>query len=87
MGADIEFGRRAAEETNRLFEGPGEAAKRLRVSRKVIYSWENGTAPSTMSLARLHYCGGDVLYILTGRRSREHVCGCCPKYSQLKDRA
>lgn len=67
---DIEIGQRAAEECGRIFPTRKEAARELRRERKAIWTWEVGGTPSADVLARLHYAGADVIYILTGRRTK-----------------
>jgi hypothetical protein len=37
-------------------------------SQQLLYDWMDGCAPSAKYLQRLHYCGADVIYILTGVR-------------------
>lgn len=66
---DIEIGQRAAAEALRLYKMPAEAARRLRIGKTTFYSWKDGTAPGALHLAKLHYAGADVIYILTGKRS------------------
>lgn len=67
---DIEIGFRAAAEVDRLFRTRAAAARALGVDRKLPRYWEQGTAPSAFVLLKLHYAGADVMYILTGRRSK-----------------
>lgn len=65
----IEIGHRAFEEVSRLFESMKEARQMIGTnSRKLIYDWMEGVAPSAKYLQRLHYLGADVIYILTGVR-------------------
>lgn len=66
---DIEIGRRAHEEVLRIFPTQREAAARLGAERKRFNSWLHGYTPGANILAKLHYAGADVLYILTGKRS------------------
>lgn len=66
---DIEIGRRAHEEVLRIFQSQKEAAVRLGVERKRFNTWLHGGDPTVSVLARLHFAGADVLYILTGKRS------------------
>ena len=68
---DILIGRRMYEEIDRLFPSLMAAAKALRCRRSSIYSWADGRVPGCFTLAKLHYLGGDVLYVLTGERSKE----------------
>lgn len=66
---DVAIGCRMAEELSRLFPTKKIAAERLGFERKSVLFWSCGTTPSALALARLHYCGGDVIYVLTGKRS------------------
>ena len=73
--ADIEVGKRAFEELDRIFNlskygGIIKAAKSIGCDKKTIYGWENGVTPETIYLIRLHYLGADVIYIMTGVRDR-----------------
>ena len=68
---DIGIGQRMAEECNRVFATQSIAAKRLGFEKKSIQYWKSGSTPSGLALARLHYCGGDVIYVLTGQRRAE----------------
>ena len=68
---DILIGKRMAEEARRLFLTPTIAAKAFRCNRRLIYEWESGHTPGCLFLARLYYLGGDVIYVLTGKRGRE----------------
>lgn len=68
----IEIGKRAFEEILRIFEKTKDANKSLGItSNRLIYDWMEGMAPSAKYLQRLHYCGADVIYILTGTRSKK----------------
>lgn len=70
--AQIEIGQRAFEEILRIFEKIKDAERFLGIKgHGLIYDWMNGVAPSAKYLQRLHYCGADVIYILTGVRNRE----------------
>lgn len=65
----IEIGQRAFEEVLRLFKTIKEARDILGIkSHRLIYDWMEGCAPSAKYLQRLHHCGADVIYILTGVR-------------------
>ena len=67
--AQIEIGKRAFEEVNRIFGKNVDAKITLGMkSNQLLYDWMNGCAPSAKYLQRLHYCGADVIYILTGVR-------------------
>lgn len=65
---DILVGHRMSEEVDRLFTTRISAAKALKCDRKAIRAWECGATPGGLHLARLHYLGGDVIYVLTGKR-------------------
>lgn len=62
------IGKRMVEECCRIFGYQAAAARGLRCNRKLLSEWNNGVTPSTFLVAKMHYCGGDVLYILTGQR-------------------
>jgi hypothetical protein len=63
----IEIGKRAFEEVNRLFDNQKKAKVMLGISsQQLLYDWMEGVAPSAKYLQRLHYLGADVIYILTG---------------------
>ena len=66
----MEIGKRAFSEVLRLFPKMKDAAIAIGCNTKAIYSWSYGFAPSSMYLARLHDLGADVVWILTGRRSK-----------------
>lgn len=67
--AQLEIGKRAYEETLRLWPTQKEAQAAIaRKNNGIIYHWGEGIAPSAKYLQRLHYCGADVIYILTGVR-------------------
>jgi hypothetical protein len=66
----IEIGQRAFEEVRRVFQKDVEARSKLGITNSgLLYDWMYGGAPSAKYLQRLHYCGADVIYILTGMRS------------------
>lgn len=68
-GAQIEIGKRAFEEVLRIFPKITIAKNALGLSsRQALYDWMEGFAPSARNLQRLHFCGADVIYILTGAR-------------------
>lgn len=67
--AQIEIGKRAFEEVLRIFPKITTARNALGISNhQLLYDWMNGCAPSAKYLQRLHYCGADVIYILSGMR-------------------
>ena len=68
----IEIGKRTYEEVQRIFESDAEAKRTLGISSNLLMQdWRCGNAPSAKYLQRLHYCGADVIYILTGVRKNE----------------
>ena len=70
--AQIEIGARAFEEVHRIFEKDVDAKTVLGIkSNRLLYDWMDGVAPSAKYLQRLYYCGADVIYILTGMRSKK----------------
>ena len=74
--ADIEVGKRAFEELDRIFNlskygGIIKATNSIGCDRKIVYGWESGATPETFYLIRLHYLGADVIYIMTGVRNRD----------------
>lgn len=70
--AQIEIGKRAFCEVQRIFGTNVDARRVLGMkSRQLLYDWMEGVAPSAKYLQRLHYCGADVIYILTGVRKNE----------------
>lgn len=72
--AQIEIGKRAYEEVCNIFEKISDAKIFLGMkSNQLIYDWMNGVAPSAKYLQRLHYCGADVIYILTGVRRKNEL--------------
>lgn len=72
--AQIEIGKRAFDEVQRIFYKVKDARVALGMkSEQLLYDWMNGCAPSAKYLQRLHYCGADVVYILTGKRSKNEL--------------
>lgn len=67
---DISVGRRMFEELCRLFPNKtnAEVCRILGCDRKSCLYWSKGETPSPIWLQRLHYLGGDVIYVLTGKR-------------------
>lgn len=66
---DIEIGYRMVEELHQLYDTQASSARQLGVHRHCFNSWNAGVTPDCHVLQKLHYCGGDVMYVLTGRRS------------------
>lgn len=73
---DILIGQRMAEEVVRLFPTYNSAAIAFGTDRKIFRYWQLGGTPSGFCLARLHYLGGDVIYVLTGKRERKYKNEC-----------
>ena len=67
--ADVNIGYRMYEEAMRIFNTPTVAAQKMGCDRKVFYEWAGGGAPSALFLARMDAFGGDVVYVLTGRKA------------------
>ncbi len=65
---DVLIGHRMYKEVCRLFPTFVSAAQAFRCDRKAIQAWGAGVTPGGLHLARLHYLGGDVIYVLTGKR-------------------
>ena len=65
---DIEIWHRMVDELVRLFGTKAEAIRQFRCERHSVDNWQNGGTPGGYALAKLHYLGGDVLYVLTGKR-------------------
>ena len=65
---DIEIGYRMVDELMRLFGTQANAARKAHFDRHSVSWWASGGTPGGHSLAKLHYCGGDVMYVLTGER-------------------
>lgn len=67
---DIEIGRRSFEEVYRVFNSAARGARAVGCKKSEVYAWKDGVTPGGFMLARLHYHGCDVLYILTGKRHK-----------------
>ena len=71
---DIDIGHRMAEECYRIFGTQRNTAKILQCDRKNVYYWETlGLVPSLGFVIRLHHFGGDVMYVLFGKRGGQNV--------------
>lgn len=68
---DIEIGRRMVEELYRIFGNRTKIIKQLGCGKNCLASWNDGGTPGGHMLAKLHYFGGDVMYVLTGKRSNK----------------
>jgi hypothetical protein len=68
---DIEIGRRMVDELVRIFGTKAKAIRCLKCGRHNVDYWHDGGTPGGYMLAKLHYFGGDVIYVLTGIREKE----------------
>lgn len=66
---ECRIGERAFEEVGRLFKSKRFAVRVLGISKSLLYDWKYETVPSAFYIAKIHYLGGDAMYILTGKRS------------------
>lgn len=66
---DIEIGHRMVEEVYRIFGTYTKAINGLCCGKAAISYWQEGGTPGGFMLAKLHHFGGDVMYVLTGKRS------------------
>ena len=73
---DLEIGYRMYQECYRIFGTGKKAAEQMQITKNSVYEWKLGRTPCGLALARLHSFGGDVLYVLTGKRE--------PKMAELK---
>lgn len=74
--APIEIGQRTHEEFCHIFEpdkrgNMKRAVQLIGCNRKTPYEWRDGRTPDAIYLSRLCELGADVVYILTGRRTKE----------------
>lgn len=67
--ADIEIGYRMHEEVLRMFGCQKKAADAMECERGTVYAWGTGIAPSALYLSKFSAFGGDVVYVLTGRKA------------------
>jgi hypothetical protein len=72
---DIEIGKRFVEELYRLFPNYSnrKIANMLDVDRRMINEWWNGMTPGGIFFAKILYFGGDVEYILIGKRKQKET--------------
>lgn len=68
--ADIQIGGRMYEEVMAMYGSAAKASRALKCSRARVYEWKAGNTPGALFLSRLVYLGGDVEYVLTGRKRR-----------------
>lgn len=73
--ADIAIGQRFVEELYRMFpeHSDRKIAVRMGCSRSTIQEWRVGKSPGALYLRRFLELGGDVDYVLTGRRNKEAI--------------
>ena len=67
---NIEIGYRMVDELIRLFGTKANAIRRLPCEQHSLNRWGDGETPGGYMLQKLHYCGGDVIYVLTGERRK-----------------
>ena len=67
---DVCIGYRAHSEVLRLFPKMKDAERKIGMRHDNLNAWSRGVCPSAKYLARLHKAGADVIWILTGERSR-----------------
>ena len=70
---DIEIGRRMAEEVERIWLAKGKTIQQLGVGRNSLHDWRDGKTPGGYMFQKLYYIGGDVMYVLTGRRVSDNA--------------
>ena len=72
---DIEIGKRFTEELYRLFPDYSnrKIASILGVDRRMINEWWRGMTPGGILFAKILYLGGDVEYILSGKRKQKET--------------
>lgn len=68
---NIEIGYRMIDELVRVFGSQANAIRQMSLNRHAVYYWKTGGTPGGYMLAKLHYHGGDVMYVLTGERTVE----------------
>lgn len=66
--ADITIGHRMHEEVVRVC-ADRNIRRDLFAPRSIRQPWREGCCPGGFYLQRLYYFGGDVMYVLTGKRS------------------
>lgn len=64
---DITIGYRMAEEVTRICT-ERKIKLYMFAPKSIRNDWKNGVCPGGLYLARLHYFGGDVIYVITGQR-------------------
>lgn len=67
---NIEIGFRMVDELIRLFGTQANAVRQMQCERHNMDYWNTGGTPGGYMLQKLHYCGGDVIYVLTGERRK-----------------
>lgn len=69
---NIEIGYRMSEELIRIFGTRANVIRQFPCGKNAFDYWQGGGTPGGYMLERLHYHGGDVLYVLTGKRSKKN---------------
>lgn len=64
---NIEIGHRMVDELVRIFGSQANAVRQFPCKKHSLDYWKDGGTPGGYMLAKLHYCGGDVIYVLTGK--------------------
>ena len=69
--ANIEIGQRAAESV--IVHGNiAKECRRIGISKKCVFQWVHGVAPSAYALQAMAFAGYDIHYILTGHKTTEN---------------
>lgn len=68
---NIEIGYRMVDELVRIYGSQANAVRQFPCDRHTMDYWVGGGTPGGYMLAKLHYSGGDVIYVLTGERMAE----------------
>lgn len=73
QNVDPSIGKRAAQVVNEMTQGRSlrNTVEMLGVTRQAWYKWKNGQGVTGEVLARMAEQGYDVMYILTGERTRK----------------
>ena len=69
---DIEIGYRMIDELVRIFGSQANAIRQMPCDRHTLDYWKDGGTPGGYMLAKLHSFGGDVLYVLTGKKENDN---------------
>ena len=66
---DLERGERLLEERKKIWNSRAKFKHETNLSDRNLENWENGLDISCDCLREIHNHGGDIIYILTGKRS------------------